>query len=244
MMFLESFPHRKEFSMRRTLCLLLSMALMCILGTSSVRADLIAGWTFNNVVKNADNSGLFPMAADIGTGTVSLVGWTVVNGDEGTELNSPNPPGNAGNALELNGGNNSNGAMMILAVNLSMTIDPILTLADFRNGGGYDSVQVSWSTDGMNFTNFGGPYDPGTGQFTVKTFDFSAVNALDGAATAFFKFTYTGAGPGQAGHVRIDNVLINATAIPEPSSLAICGIFAAAFGAAGLRRGRKLSCLA
>jgi hypothetical protein len=151
----------------------------------------------------------------------------------------------AGQALALQGGtaNINNGRNITLQFNLSQYSDPILTFATQRTTTGFNNNVIEWSTDGTTFSSAGisgtNPYNPGT-SFTLQTFDFSNVNNLDNAATAFFRITFNGATTA-AGNNRIDNIQLNATlnSTPVPfdfnstSSLVILG------GIFGLRYWRK-----
>lgn len=208
---------------------------VCLAGSPSAQADLIAYWNFNALQQNNNDATTY--SPDLGAGSITLVGFNAagIDADEGGTLNAI-PPDPAGMSLELSRDEN-NGGMMILALDLSQTIDPILTFEDRRNGSGFDSIQASWSTDGTTFTDFGAAFEPATGNYQLRTIDFSSINALDGSATAFIKFTYNGANsPG--GDYRIDNIQVNATSIPEPSVLAAYGAAAALLIGFGLRRRR------
>lgn len=109
--------------------------------------------------------------------------------------------------------------------------------------------QLSYSTDGETFTNFGAVYAivrnnpidiiwdtevPVSG--TTYSFDLSGISELDDAATIYFRVSQVGTTSvsggtvGSAGGVRMDNVQINGTAIvPEPSA-----VFLGALGVLGL----------
>lgn len=207
---------------RRSALSLLAMG--CLVGNA--RGDLITYWNFNNLVHNANNGTVY--SPDLGTGEINLVGWTSagIDATDGTGLNTvaPDP---AGFALELKRSEN-NGAMLVVSTDFSAYADPVISFADRRNDTGFDHIQISWSTDGMNFTDFGPGYDPGSGDYEIHTVNFSSVNALDGASTAYFKFTFSGADDA-AGLYDVDNIQVKgtcATAIPEPSSAAFCGAFA------------------
>src|SRR5262249_21213733 len=80
------------------------------------------------------------------------------------------------------------------------------------SGTGFNSDQLSYSTDGTAFTNFGSAYTP-AGSFALQSFDLSTITQLDNQATAFLKITFGGA-TGTSGNNRLDNVQINGTLIP------------------------------
>lgn len=221
---------------------------LLLAGFGQADAVLIAYWNFNNLTAGSPPSNVNQTnyAVDQGAGTLNLVGfatWT-----SGTTYGINNFAGSltnalgadiAGQALALQGGSSStlqnNGASMVIQVNLTNVVDPVLSFATQKTSTGFNSNQVAWSLDGSTWTNFGSPYDPVT-SYTfpngLQSFDFSAINALDGVANAYFRVTFGGA-TGATGNNRIDNIQVNA--VPEPATLAILGLA----GAAVLRRRRN-----
>ncbi len=209
-----------------------------LLPTQSVRADLIAYWNFNGLVNNTNNGTSY--LPDIGAGLIELDGWTSdgISAKMGSSINAivPDLPGQ-GLGLERD---DNNGASLVFSFDMSGFIDPILTFAERRNDFGFDSIQASWSTDGVTFVDFGAPFSPPTGSYGSRALDFSGVNALDGESTAFIRFTFDGATEG-FGKIRLDNPQINAIAassIPEPSFVMVQGAAVALLLAFGLRRTR------
>jgi hypothetical protein len=70
--------------------------------------------------------------------------------------------------------------------------------------------KFSFLTSGYrDVTNFGTAYNPGT-TFAAQNFNFSSINALDGASSALFRITLNGA-TATAGNNRFDNIQLNAT---------------------------------
>jgi hypothetical protein len=202
--------------------------------SSQASADLIAYWNFNALVNNTNNGNIY--GADTGSGVIFLDGWDSEgpNAKAGTTINALGGDP-AGQALGLESDAN-NGASMVFFFNMAGLIDPILTFAERRNEFGFDSIQASWSTDGVTFTDFGSPFVSPTGVFGLRVLDFSSINALDGALNAFIKLTFDGATE-RFGKNRIDNPQINAsTAIPEPSYMAATGAVLALVFVIGLRR--------
>lgn len=186
-------------------------------------ADLIAYWNFNGLTLNTNNGSVY--ASDFGAGTGTLVGWTPagISANGGTTINALFPDG-PGAALELRNDDN-NGATFVIHTDLTFFADPVLSFADRRNTDGFNSIQVAYSTDGLSYSDFGAPFDPGNGVYQLETFDFSGIDALDHASDVFFRLTLNGA-TADAGRVRIDNIQINGTtasAIPEPGSMFALG---------------------
>lgn len=212
--------------------------------------DMVAYWNFND--KNENGTEAYGHLPDAGSGFVE-VDPTWLRDFAGTNrgitaftgtVNNAQPGVPAGLALALQGGIDedntpgdppNNGKWLEIRANLTDYINPILSFAMFRSfntPGGFNNNQLSWSTDGVNFTNFGDAFDPGI-TFAARTFDLSSIDQLDGAAMAHFRITFNGATT-NGGHNRIDNILLSATAIPEPGLGAVC-LFAA-LAACSMRR--------
>ena len=224
------------------------VTLVCLVGaifvglcpTPLVRADLIAYWNFNALVNNTNNG--ITYAPDAGAGLIVLDGWNTegINAKMGSGINAivPDPPGEA---LGLQGVAN-NGASLIFSFNMAGFVDPILTFAERRNAFAFDSVQASWSDDGVTYTDFGLPFSAPTGTFGLRALDFSGINALDGTLTAFIKLTFDGATE-RFGKMRLDNPAINAvsaTSIPEPSFVVASSAAFALLIGFGLRQRNRL----
>ncbi len=201
----------------------------------SAQADLVAYWNFNGLSNNTNNGTTY--APDQGAGLITLVGWTDggISSKSGSLINAIGADP-AGQALDLSGEANVS-AMRVYSFNMAGLVDPILTFADRRGGQGFTDIQVSWSTDGVMYTDFGTPFEPSTGNYALRTLDFSSVDALDGSATAFIKFTFDGA-TNQSAFYRLDNAQINAgtAAIPEPSGVIASGAIVALLLGFGLRQ--------
>ncbi len=214
-------------------------------------ADVVAYWNFNNLTAGVvgtsapSNANQTSYAATSGTGSLDLVGWTSRAGTaspwgianySGSTINSISPD-LAGQALAVEAGISSgtgaavvnNNAKLVLGFNLSGFIDPVLSFASRNTSTGFNNNTVEWSLDGTNFNNFGS-YTLDT-TFALKTFNFSAVDQLDNASSVFIRINFLSATNG-SGNNRIDNIQLNATAVPEPTAaglLALTGIAGMAF---------------
>lgn len=107
-------------------------------------------------------------------------------------------------------------------------------------GQGPRDFQFSYSIDGTNFTNFGSVYaTQRTGPLGIDwedgtslasfSYDLNSLSELDDAATIYFRISQVGVAsvaPGlnvtATGGSRLDNVVINGTAVPEPAAALLC----------------------
>jgi hypothetical protein len=218
---------------------LLAMALV-FTNVSTSNADLVAYWNFNNLTAGTttaapSNANQTSYSVTTGAGTLDLVGWTSRGGTAspwgitnyaGSTSNSLDV---AGQALAVEGGISStagspvlnNGAKLILGFNLSGYIDPVLTFASRNTGTGFNNNTVEWSTDGTTYSAFGS-YSLTT-TFALKTFDFSSISQLDNSSSVFIRINFLGA-TNASGNNRIDNIQLNATAVPEPTSAGLLAL--------------------
>jgi len=203
-------------------------------------AAVIAYWNFNSLTTSTNNGTSYSPSSGSGFLTVGVASSDQagsnrgVNSFGGTTTNALNADV-AGQALVIQGGAiesttpvQNNGATITIQVNLTGWEDPILSFASQRSNTGFNSNQIAYSTNGSTYTDFGSAYNPATSfGTTIYSFDFSTISALDGAATAYFRITLSGA-TSNAGNNRIDNIQL--TAVPEPGfallgGLGILGIF-------------------
>ncbi len=203
-----------------------SLVLAAALGlATAAQASLVAYWNFNELsisTASVPGSGGVPLtiAANSGSGTLSLAGWAgTVDDFAGTTLNAlfGDP---AEESLSLISGGPSggpypgNGSYIQLSFSMTGLQSLEISFATRGTSTGFDTGQWSWSTDGITFTNFGP--NTATRNTTFEVVQFST-SALDNAATAFLRYTLSGA-TGNSGNNRIDNLQLNA--VPEPAAIA------------------------
>ncbi len=127
----------------------------------------------------------------------------------------------AGNALDLRGntsGTGTNYCFNIGAINVSglTEVSVSFALQSVGNGGQFTTLMLSWSTDGVSWTNFATFTDLQThGTYFVYDGQFDT----GGATSIYVQFCFTGSTNNAAGnHTYIDNIEINGV-IPEPATV-------------------------
>jgi hypothetical protein len=106
-----------------------------------------------------------------------------------------------------------------------------LSFASQRTATGFNSNQLAYSLDGINFTDFGSAVNPATA-FALISFDLSSITALNNQASVFLRYTFSGASS-SGGNNRIDNLQVTgiSTAVPAPANLMMVGIAGLCFTA-------------
>lgn len=183
-------------------------------------ADLIAYWNFNDLsipTASPPGSGGVPttIAATTGTGTLSLTGF-LGNVDDftGTSVNSipPNTPGEESLSLIAGAGLIGNGGYLQFEFSMAGRTNLGVSYATQRTATGFNANQWSYSTDGVNFTDFGSTINPTTGYSLIGPI---VTNALDNVATAYLRYTLNGA-TNATGNNRLDNIRLEYNASPPP----------------------------
>jgi hypothetical protein len=180
-------------------------------------ATLIAYWNYNNV-----SSQITLMGTSQGLGTMTSNASTITNfGGTTTNAIGADPAGQAF-VVQSTGGSN-NGSFVQFQVSTTGLQGLIMTFASQRTATGFNSNQVSYSTNGSTFTNFGSAYNPPTSfGATILSFDFSSVTALDNQSVVYIRITFNGAS-GSSQNNRLDNVQFNATSPPATCSIMVAG---------------------
>ncbi len=244
----------------KKLAVLFLGSVLTLTSIQSVKADILANWTFENLATNLSyapgaNIGTTNFFAELGT----QAGIAAAVGLHATAATYSDPAGN-GSLRSLSANNWSQNDYF----QFSVTLDLInfaysgINVSYAQNGSasGPKNYFISYSTDGSSFTKFGSDYglasgitwnNTTTGQATLLSDDFSSITALNTASTVFFRVVddsvttggaINGGNVGTAGTGRIDDFIINATVtpVPEPASLALVAVGGAACLVAFRRR--------
>lgn len=223
-MSLHQHPDLFSPSGRTRRCRLLALASLHAVFLGAASADTVAYWNFNGLVVTGTaavapgtNGVPTSITADLGSGSLSLTGWTgLIDDFSGIALNAQAaaPPGNSLSTVA--GGTTApfpgNGGIIDLAVNFTGVQNPIITVDTRGTAFGFSSGTWSYSIAGGPFVPVVGVNTASTtGTFTTKSVDLSSYNDLDGAASVILRYTLSGA-TNASGNNRIDNLLISATA--------------------------------
>ncbi len=205
-------------------------AIIALTGLASVAsADVIANWGFNDNALPGGGYGYmvgdFPMAADVGNGSMDLANWdstddgagvyTTIRSFGGTSLSSIDAT--SGGSLAIVGDTN-NGASAIFSVDGTNWANMSLTFDRRGTGTGFNSMVIEMF-DGATSLGVVAAYGPG-GSWAASTYSLAA---LDGVANASISFLFNGATSGN-GNNRLDNVTISGDVIPAPGALALLGL--------------------
>lgn len=206
---------------------------------SSAQAVVLGYWNFNNLNSTTDGTTTYAATSGVDTNaTLTLGGITSgITNFGGTTLNALNSDP-AGQALAIQGGAGTpipnNGSTLTFLINMTGYNNPILSFATRNTSSGFTNNQASYSTNGIDFTAFGSPLTGFSTTFATRTIDFSSVNALDNAASAYLRITLSGATDAN-GNQRFDNIQVNAEPVPEPITI-LGGLTALGMGGAIKRK--------
>jgi len=212
----------------------LVFALLMAFGMSGqARAALIAGWTFESSLPLT--AGPHVAEAGLQAGTAPATGFRA----SGTTAYS-NPAGN-GSAESFSSNNwTTVGDYYQFQVNLTGYGSATITWDQTRSSTGPSAFDLQYSIDGSTFNTIssytvlnnaasaGPPVVPGawnsTTNYPVYTFGPTSLTAaVDNQATVYVRLR-SRATAASGGTNRVDNVLINAQQIPEPSAFALLGL--------------------
>ncbi len=230
------------------------LALLAVAVGSSARANTIADWNFetNNTTQTAAISQI--LAAD---GGGSGEAW----GNHASSSTVYSAPAGNGSAHSFSSNTWAQDDFYEFQVSTSGLQNIGIQFDQTSSNTGPGLFQLQYSTDGVNFSNFGSAYtvlanaspNPvwnSTTPSSIYTFtnDLSSVTALNNQANVYFRLedssttSANGGSVGTAGTDRIDNVIITGvTEVPEPSTIVGLLGLAAMCVPAGIWQWRKRS---
>jgi hypothetical protein len=228
----------------------LLLAAVCAFAVQSSFAEDLALWTFETTSNSITGPGptLGPIPADVGSG--SAFGIHALGSATGTWSH---PVGN-GSPSSFSANTWSTGDCFQFQVSTIGYMDLIVSYDQTRSSGGPTTFTFSYGTDGVNFSPFLVDYavlnnatntSPPTTPWgstplrqSAYTFahDLSAIATVENAATVYFRIIDDSPTGAVSGTSRIDNFLVSATLIPEPSALALIGVAASALIVRRFRR--------
>jgi hypothetical protein len=215
-------------------------SLIGLLVAAPAFAQTIATWSFESSLPSTSG----PIAPEVGSGSASIF--------HASASTYSSPAGNGSSHSYSSNGWSVNDYYQFQASSLG-DAGLSLTWDQTSSSTGPKDFGLSYSTDGVNFTNVenytvlvnGSPNPAWNGTTTsslyTNTVNLSSVAALDNQATVYFRLTdldtvaENGGAVQAAGTDRVDNVSI--TAVPEPATYAL--ILGAASFAFGLGRNKR-----
>jgi hypothetical protein len=206
--------------------------------TSSVRADTIALWTFetSQPLANCASGVSTPVyAPEVGSG--EALGW-----HSGPSIYTT--PAGEGSAHSISATNWAVGDYFQFKVSTLGHQDVSISFDQTASNTGPGKFRLDYSTDGTSFLTYGSEYtllanaspNPTWGATRRGiynfAFDLSGTAALNNAANVYFRLVDNslleakgdGLNVGTGGTSRVDNFTVNATLVPEPTSVALLGL--------------------
>ncbi len=230
---------------------LIAIAAVVMTVSASYAQVLVAGWDFQTTTTGGTAIAASPATskiytANFGSGTLYLDGsngssdWFVpASGSTNTELNAfagstVNTSASDGTllssvttgtaALAVVG---ANGKSAVFAFSMAGKADLSISLSAQRTSTGFTAQLWEYSANGGSTWSNIGSFIGGTTAGTIQSsfsntgvLSFASFSALDGVSDARLRVTFTGA-TSASGNNRLDNIQLNAVAVPEPSSGAL-----------------------
>jgi len=217
--------------MKRIFSLATILVLLFVAHSKATAQSLLAGWDFQTApgtAAAASPNTPTTFTANVGTGTLYLNGtngassWsqsTELSGFAGTALNAGTGMATStsgASALALLGGtsNSANGKSVVFSFSMTGYQNLVITYATQRSNTGFTSQVWEYSTNGTTWSSLQTLSSIPT-TFAVQT--LNTVTGLDNIATAYVRLTVAGASAA-SGNNRLDNIQLNATAIPSSSA--------------------------
>ncbi len=186
---------------------------------------LVHYWNFNENIPPSSTNWTQPIPATNGEGTLTYQ-FTQAYSYAGTTINGINGDVNGGSFVPRGGEvfyNNpeNNGRYFQLDVSTRGYTDIALSYATQSTSTGFTSQSISYSTDGISYTNlltFNEPLENVWTPDQVKTIDFSQIQGVNDNPNFKIRITLNGA-TGHTGNNRFDNFKITARNLDPPINL-------------------------
>ncbi len=207
---------------------LLFVSILCV--SVSVRADIVANWTFETSVPTTSGPHAAEFSANAGSSFASTNSGGTIS----------NPAGNGSNeSFSSNGWADTEYYQFLTATTGFNGI--LVSYAQAASSTGPANFQFQYTTDGLAYTNFGSVYAGPTSDFTttanplnVLNYDLTSISGLNNNPNAGFRIAVSGntaenGSPiGSTGSFRVDDFLVQTSAVPEPTSLLLlsCSVVA------------------
>ena len=191
-------------------------------------ADVVAGFTFNNL-PNSSSPLPVPYAADVGTGTctTNFVDGDIIMFTGSTVGGLPGDVPGRGAAFRVGDSGHNNGSYAQFAFDATGYADLTLTFATKTTANtGFTSMDVQVSGNGTDFTTFQTLTDlRDDANWLVKTIDLTSSNILENNADAVIRIVFNGGDAANpTANTRIDNFIIQGSAVPAPASAALLAL--------------------
>ncbi len=196
-------------------------------------ADIVANWSFETSVPTTSGPHAAEISANSGTSFASTNSGGTIS----------NPAGNGSTESFSSNGWADTEYFQFLTSTLGFN-NILISYAQAASATGPANFQFQYTTDGSTYTNFGsiyaGPVTDFPNAANVINYDLTSIAGLNNNPNAGFRITVSGslAENGSpitaAGTFRVDDFVVQASAIPEPTSLMLLSISTVAM--IGVRR--------
>jgi hypothetical protein len=194
-------------------------------------AVIVAEWNFNNFAETTTTNGFGEnLAADSGVGNMFVQSATTTGTNfqrstgNGTTLGATEGTA-AGGSIDLRRGERWNNGYLELQFSMAGLEDLTLSWAG-RYFSTFNSVTtLSYSSDGVNYTNFGTiQRDDHMGAHTLFEYGPAVFASLDDQASVRIRLSFAadGGAASSGSGLLLDNFVV--TAVPEPASLGLIGL--------------------
>jgi hypothetical protein len=213
---------------------LAAVGFLLVSAVGGANADLIALWTFETSQPSSANTATIGgIMAESGSGTASGVHASALT-------DWSNPAGNA-SAESFSSTNWAIGDYYQFSVSTLGFFDINVSWDQTRSPEGPNTFDLEYSVNGGSFVTAINDYDVAQitwssggirNAMSFESADLSSVSAVDGAASLIFRLIAASAPGDDGGTNRVDNFLVEGTAVPEPSAVLFGGLVSLMVGLA------------